>query len=173
MSDISLPIPVLPCDRFGEARSAVLLALDFVAALGWSELKNVAAYRAHSLATFSLGFDVSRTVCGQSALVRSEPRERITPKGLIESPEYLPMKPSLTAALVAGIGFTTTSTAESPREIKVIASEVARRLIGGIVLGANVEPYLSGLLPADIESRVTASGYAPAPTTDPPSNADE
>jgi hypothetical protein len=156
------------------ARSAVLLALALVAALGWSELKNVAAYPAHSLATFSLGFDVSPTVCGQSALlVRSESRERITPKGLIESPEYLPMKPSSTAALVAGIGFTTMSTAESPRDIKVIASEVARRLIGGIVLGANVEPYLSGLLPADIESRVTASGYAPAPTTDPPSNADE
>jgi hypothetical protein len=83
------------------------------------------------------------------------------------------MKPALTAALVAGLGFSTTSTAESPRDIKVIASEVARSLISGIVLGANVGPYLSGLLPAHIESRVTASGYAPAPTTNPPSNADE
>jgi hypothetical protein len=99
-------------------------------------------------------------------------REEVS-KGLIESPEPLLMKPALTAALVAGIGFTTTSTAESPRDIKVIVSEVSRNLIGGIVLGANVGPYLSGLLPAHIESRVTASGYAPASITDPPSNADE
>jgi hypothetical protein len=83
------------------------------------------------------------------------------------------MKPALTAALVAGIGFTTASTAESPRDIKVIVSEVARSLIGGIILGANVGPYLSGLFPAHIESRVTASGYAPDLTTDPPSDADE
>jgi hypothetical protein len=85
------------------------------------------------------------------------------------------MKPVLTAAaLVAGIGFATTHPTESSwRDIKVIASEVADSLISGIILGANVGPYLSGLVPAHIESRVTASGYAPAQVTDSYSAADE
>ena len=107
-----------------------------------------------------------------SQLCRTLVRE-LLPKGLIESPEYLPMKPALTAALVAGIGFTTPSTTESPRNIMVIASEMASSLIGGIILGANVGPYLSGLLPAHIASRVAASGYAPARNADPPSDTDE
>jgi hypothetical protein len=97
----------------------------------------------------------------------------LLPKGLIEPPECLPMNSALTAALVAGIVFTTTSTTESPRHIKVIASEMASSLIGGIILGANVGPYLSSLLPAHIESRVAASGYSPAQNADPASDADE
>jgi hypothetical protein len=79
------------------------------------------------------------------------------------------MKPILTAAaLVAGIGFAiahaadATSVTGSRRDIKAIASEVASSLIRGIILGANVGPYPSGVIPAHIESRVTASGYAPA-----------
>jgi hypothetical protein len=85
------------------------------------------------------------------------------------------MKPAfLVAALVAAIGAATTRTPESPwPEIKVVASEVARSLISGIILGANVGPYLSGLVPAHIESRMTASGYAPAQAADPYSVADE
>jgi len=90
------------------------------------------------------------------------------------------MKTVLTvAALVAGIGFaiahaTDSTTAPSPRrDIKVIAAEVASSLVRGIILGANVGPYPSGLIPSHIESRVTASGYAPAQSTDPNSLIDE
>lgn len=90
------------------------------------------------------------------------------------------MKPALTtAALVAGIGFATAHTTDSTnatdlqRDIKVIAFEVANSLIRGIILGANVGPYPSGAVPAHIESRVTASGYGPAQTTDSNSVADE
>jgi hypothetical protein len=84
------------------------------------------------------------------------------------------MKPVLSAAaLVAGIGLTTMSATHSSHDIKVIASEVASSLIGGIILGGNVGPYLTGLVPAHIESRVTASAYAPAQTIDPSSITDE
>jgi hypothetical protein len=78
------------------------------------------------------------------------------------------MKPILTAAaLVAGIGFAIAHPADATsvtglRDIKAIASEVASSLIRGIILGANVGPYPSGVVPAHIESRVTASGYSPA-----------
>jgi hypothetical protein len=90
------------------------------------------------------------------------------------------MKPILTAvALVAGIGFalahaTDLTNANGPRpDIKVIASKVASSLVRGIILGANVGPYPSGLVPAHIESRVTASGYSPTQATDSNSVADE
>jgi hypothetical protein len=85
------------------------------------------------------------------------------------------MKPILiAAALVACIVVATTRATDGSRhDIKIIASEVARGLIAGIILGANVGPYLSGLIPAHIESRVTASGYAPAPPPDSYSLADE
>jgi hypothetical protein len=90
------------------------------------------------------------------------------------------MKTVLTAAaLVAGIGFavahaTDSTNATGPRrDIKVIASEVASSVIRGIILGANLGPYPSGLLPAHIESRVTASGYAPAESSDSNSVVDE
>jgi hypothetical protein len=93
------------------------------------------------------------------------------------------MKPTWTAAAVAaGIGFAiagfaiahaadSTNTTDVRRDIKAIASEVASSLFRGIILGANVGPYPSGLIPANIESRVTASGYTPAQITD--SNSDE
>ena len=71
------------------------------------------------------------------------------------------MKPALIAALVAGVSFTTTSGTDT----RAIVTELARSLIGGIILGANVGPYLSVLTPAHIESRVTVSGYVPARTT--------
>jgi hypothetical protein len=85
------------------------------------------------------------------------------------------MKQILTAAaLVACIAVATTHATEgSRRDIKTIASELARGLIGGIILGVNVGPYLSGLIPAHIESRVTASGYAPVQDLDSYSVADE
>ena len=76
------------------------------------------------------------------------------------------MKKVLTAAaLVAGTGFVTIATDFQP-DAKVLASELARSFISGIILGANVGPYQYGLVPAHIESRVTASGYASAPTSD-------
>jgi hypothetical protein len=90
------------------------------------------------------------------------------------------MKPILTvAALVAGIGFTiahatdSTSATGFRRDFTVIASEVASSLIRGIILGANVGLYPSGLVPAHIESRVTASGYSQVQSTDSNSVADE
>jgi hypothetical protein len=58
-------------------------------------------------------------------------------------------------------GFSPTNPTESSqRDIKFIASEVGRSLIDGIILGGNVEPYLSGLVPAHIKSRVTVGDYA-------------
>jgi hypothetical protein len=51
-------------------------------------------------------------------------------------------------------------TESSQRDIKFIASEVGRSLIDGIILGGNVGPYLSGLDPAHIKSRVTADDDA-------------
>jgi len=103
------------------------------------------------------------------------------------------MKPVLTAAtlvaavgiLAAAVGFATmhaadsTSAADSRPDLKVIASELANNLIGGIILGANVGPhpyfgpYPYGLMPAQIEWRVTASGYAPAHRIDSNSVADK
>src|SRR5215475_12652346 len=85
------------------------------------------------------------------------------------------MKPILiAAAFVACVAVATTQATEGSRhDVKIIASEIARGLIGGIILGVNVGPYLSGLIPAHIESRVTASGYAPAPPLDAYSVADE
>jgi hypothetical protein len=81
---------------------------------------------------------------------------------------------SIAAALAVGVVVATTPATEGSRpDIKIIASEMARGLIGGIILGVNVEPYLSGLIRAHIESRVTASGYAPAPPLDTYSVADE
>jgi hypothetical protein len=90
------------------------------------------------------------------------------------------MKLALTAAaLVAAIGFAiahaadSTNATDSRPYIVAIASEVATSFIKGIILGANVGPYPSGLVPAHIESRVTASGYAPAQSSDSNSVADE
>jgi hypothetical protein len=64
------------------------------------------------------------------------------------------MKPILTAAtLAAGIGAATTS-ASAQYEI---ASEAARGVINGIILGGKVGPDFYGFVPANIESRVMAS----------------
>jgi hypothetical protein len=69
------------------------------------------------------------------------------------------------AALVAGIGFAAIATVLQP-DAKAVAPELVRSLLSGIILGANVGPYQSGLVPAHIESRVTASGVASVPTGD-------
>ncbi|HMA71087.1 MAG TPA: hypothetical protein VKP67_06315 [Xanthobacteraceae bacterium] len=70
------------------------------------------------------------------------------------------------AAFVAALGFPTTIETGLRPDARAIASEVAHGLIRGIILGSNVWAYSSGLVPAHIESRVTASGYALAPATD-------
>jgi hypothetical protein len=76
------------------------------------------------------------------------------------------MKKVLTAAaLVAGTGFAMIAADFQP-DAKVLTSELVRSVISGIILGANAGPYQSGLVRAHIESRVTASGYVSAPTTD-------
>jgi hypothetical protein len=67
------------------------------------------------------------------------------------------MKPIVTAAtLVVGFGFATTSATDSD-----IASKTARSVIQGIILGGKVGPDLYGFVPANIESRVAASRFAP------------
>jgi hypothetical protein len=64
------------------------------------------------------------------------------------------MNPILTAAsLAAGIGVATTSA--SARDD--VASETARSVINGIILGGKVGPDFYGFVPANIQSRVTAS----------------
>jgi hypothetical protein len=64
------------------------------------------------------------------------------------------MKPILTAAtLAAGIGVATTSAAAQDN----VASETARSVINGIILGGKVGPDFYGFVPAHIQSRVTAS----------------
>ena len=67
----------------------------------------------------------------------------------------------IAAALVAGIGCTAIAI-DFRTDAKPVGSELARALISGIILGANIGPYQS---PAHIESRVAASGYASAPNT--------
>ena len=79
------------------------------------------------------------------------------------------MKPALTAALVAGVSFATTSGTDT----RAIMEELARSLVRGIILGVNVGPYPSGLTPAQVESRVTISGHIPARTVSPDSVDDE
>jgi hypothetical protein len=66
------------------------------------------------------------------------------------------MKPILTATLAAAIGAATTS-ASAQHEI---ASEAARGVINGIILGGKVGPDFYGFVPANIESRVMASASA-------------
>jgi hypothetical protein len=67
------------------------------------------------------------------------------------------MKPLFTAAtLVAGIGVATTS-ASAQHDI---ASETARSVIHGIILGGKVGPDLYSFVPANIDSRVMASAPA-------------
>jgi hypothetical protein len=68
------------------------------------------------------------------------------------------MKPIVTAAtLVAGFAVTTTSVIAQHDS----ASEAARGVIDGIILGGKVGPDIYGFVPANIESRVAASGFAP------------
>jgi hypothetical protein len=67
------------------------------------------------------------------------------------------MKPILTAAtLAAGIGAATTSASAQYQ----IASETARGVINGIILGGKVGPDFYGFVRANIESRVMASAPA-------------
>jgi hypothetical protein len=73
-------------------------------------------------------------------------------------PEINPMKPIVTAAtLVAGFAVATTS-AMAQHDT---ASGAARGVIDGIILGGKVGPDFYGFVPANIESRVAASGFAP------------
>jgi hypothetical protein len=90
------------------------------------------------------------------------------------------MKSILTAAaIVAAIGVAiahaadSTNPTDSRRDIKVVVSEMANSLIRGIILGANVGPYPSGLVPAHIKSRMMASGYSSASSADSNSVTDE
>jgi hypothetical protein len=73
------------------------------------------------------------------------------------------------AGFVAGVGFTTMIATDFQPDVKVLASEVARGVVRGIILGSGVEPYQSKLTPDFIEWRMAASG----PTTRPYSVADE
>ncbi len=75
-------------------------------------------------------------------------------------PRKFLMQQMLTAAaLVAGIGFATAIETGFRPDARVV-SEVAGGLISGIILGSNV--WQSVPVPTDVESRVMASGYAPA-----------
>jgi hypothetical protein len=107
-------------------------------------------------------------------IVLSDSRARVLSRDGLRSMSAS-MKPIYIAAtLVACAAIAATQATErSRRDIKILASEMARGLIGGIILGVNVGPYLSGLIPAHIESRVTASGYAPPQPADSYSVADE
>jgi hypothetical protein len=42
-----------------------------------------------------------------------------------------------------------------------LASGLARGIVSGMILGSNVWPHQPGLSPADVRSRVLASGYEP------------
>lgn len=76
-------------------------------------------------------------------------------------PELSPMKPIVTAAaLVAGFVFTTTNASASDPRVE-LASEAARSVIQGIILGGKVGPDIYGFVPANIESRVAAGGFTP------------
>jgi hypothetical protein len=67
------------------------------------------------------------------------------------------MKPILTVAtLAAGIGVATTS-ASAQHDV---GSETARSVINGIILGGKVGPDFYSFVPANIQSRLTASAPA-------------
>ena len=68
------------------------------------------------------------------------------------------------AAFVAGFGFATTLDTDIQATTRVVMSEVASSVVSGIILGSNVWAHPPGGVPADVESRVRASGYAPAPS---------
>jgi len=69
MSDISLPTPVLPIRSLWQvARIAALLALALVVALASIRIEECRTVPGAFSNGFSLGFDVQREVCGQSAL---------------------------------------------------------------------------------------------------------
>jgi hypothetical protein len=69
MTDISLPTPVLPIRSLWQvARIAGLLALALVAASASIRIEECRTVPGAFSSGFSLGFDVSRKVCGQSAL---------------------------------------------------------------------------------------------------------
>jgi len=72
------------------------------------------------------------------------------------------MKPILTAATLAvGIGVAPTSASAQHG----VGPETARSVINGIILGGKVGPDFYSFIPANIQSRVTAS--APAQTATP------
>jgi hypothetical protein len=76
---------------------------------------------------------------------------------------YTPTKQPAAGQNWQTMGFSPTNPTESSRrDSKFIASEVGRSPIDGIILGGNVGPYLSGLHPAHIKSRITAGDYARA-----------
>jgi hypothetical protein len=67
------------------------------------------------------------------------------------------MKPILTAATLAvGMGVATTSASAQ----QDIASETARGIINGIILGGKVGPDFYSFVPANIESRLMARAPA-------------
>ena len=63
------------------------------------------------------------------------------------------MKPIFTATFAAGIVITTTHASAQHG----LASEAAQGVIHGIILGGKVGPDFYAFVPANIESRVTAS----------------
>lgn len=65
---------------------------------------------------------------------------------------------TVVATMVVGIGIMATVETGFRPDGRV-ASEMARGLLDGLILGSNVWPYHPGLVPADIKSRLTASGY--------------
>ena len=66
---------------------------------------------------------------------------------------------TVVATMAAGIGIAA-MIETGPRPDARVVSEVAGGLISGIILGSNV--WQSVPVPTDVESRVMASGYAPA-----------
>ncbi len=69
MTDISLPTSVLPIRSLWQvARIAGLLALALVTASALIKIEECRTVPGAFSNGFSLGFDVSRKVCGQSAL---------------------------------------------------------------------------------------------------------
>jgi hypothetical protein len=67
------------------------------------------------------------------------------------------------AAFVAGFGFAATLETKQS-DVGVVVSEVASSIVSGIILGSNVWAHPAGAVPTDVESRVTASGYALPPS---------
>jgi hypothetical protein len=69
------------------------------------------------------------------------------------------MQKALTVVVVAGVFGAVAAVGMAVSRDGKLVSALGRGLVSGVILGSNVWPHQPGLTPADVRSRVLASGY--------------